>query len=98
MVGLTDNDVPILWNSFGQRYNPDFIVVGTDDVHWVVEVKADKDLATEDVQGKRQAARRWANHVSAADEVGVTWRYLLAAESDVTAAKGSWPALKSLGS
>src|SRR3954447_7612864 len=26
------------------------------------------------VQGKRQAARRWANHVSAADEVGVTWR------------------------
>jgi len=92
-----DRAPPILWTSAGREYTPDFLVIETDGAHWVVEVKADKDMATADVQGKRQAAKRWANHVSAADEVDVTWRYLLVSESDATAAKGSWPALKGLG-
>jgi type III restriction enzyme len=97
-VRLHVNDLPILWNAFGQQYNPDLIVIDTDGTHWVVEVKMDKEMASEDVQRKREAARRWANHVSADDQVGVTWRYLLASETDVTTAKGSWEALKGLGS
>jgi hypothetical protein len=46
---------------------------------------------------KREAAQRWANYVTADEQVGVTWRYLLAPESDVKAAKRSWAALKKLG-
>ena len=95
-VRLHLNELPILWNSGGQHYNPDFLVVETDGTHWVVEVKMDKEMASADVQGKREAATRWANHVSASDEVGVTWRYLLASEADVSTAKGSWSALKAL--
>ena len=95
-VRLHLNELPILWNSGGQQYNPDFIVIEEDGTHWVVEVKMDKEMASEDVQGKREAATRWANHVSADDAVGVTWRYLLAAESDITTSKGSWDALKQL--
>jgi type III restriction enzyme len=49
------------------------------------------------VQGKREAAQRWANYVTADASVGKTWRYLLVAESDVEMAKSSWPALKRLG-
>ena len=49
-----------------------------------------------DVAGKRVAARRWANHVRADDQVSTTWRYLLASETDVKTARGSWSALKSL--
>jgi type III restriction enzyme len=56
----------------------------------------DKDVTRADVQGKREAARRWANHVSADESVGTTWRYILASESDVKTAKGSWQALKQL--
>lgn len=97
-VRLHRNDLPILWNSAGNDYNPDFLVVETDGTHWVVEVKANKDMETYDVQGKREAARRWANHVSADDQVDARWRYLLASEADVEAAKGSWTALKNLGS
>lgn len=67
-------------------------------MHWVVEVKADRDMPSDEVQAKRHAARRWANHVTAADQVDVTWRYLLVSENDVVSAKGSWSALKSLGS
>lgn len=90
-------ELPILWSSGGREYNPDFIVIETDGTHWVVEVKADKDIQSEDVKGKREAAQRWANHVSADPQVKTQWRYLLASESDIKTAKGSWDALKRLG-
>lgn len=96
-VRLHINDLPILWNSGGQNYNPDLIVIDKDDTHWVVEVKMEKEVKSEDVQAKREAAKRWANHVSADDKVKVTWKYLLVSESDVQTAKGSWTALKKLG-
>jgi type III restriction enzyme len=55
-------------------------------------------MTSVEVQGKREAAKRWANYVNADAGVGTTWRYLLASESDVDDAKGAWPALKKLGS
>lgn len=96
-VRLHVGELPILWNSGGQQYNPDFIVIDTGRVHWIVEVKMDKEMTSADVQGKREAAARWANHVSANEQVGTTWRYLLVAESDVSMARGSWSSLKQIG-
>ena len=61
------------------------------------QVKMNKEMGSADVQGKREAAKRWANHVTADATVGTTWRYLLVSEDDVTDAKGSWAALKRLG-
>ena len=97
-VRLHINELPILWTSGGRQYNPDFIVVEKSGLHWVVEVKMTKEMGSEDVEGKREAAKRWANHVSADERVGVPWRYLLVSEDDVRTAKGSWSALKGLGS
>lgn len=57
----------------------------------------DKEMASEDVMGKREAAKCWANYVNADEKVRVPWRYLLVSESDVDIAKGSWSALKKLG-
>lgn len=96
-VRLHVGELPILWNSAGQQYNPDFVVIGGDDVHWVVEVKMDKEMASADVKGKRNAAKRWANYVTADEQVSVPWRYLLVSEADVETAKGSWRALQKLG-
>jgi type III restriction enzyme len=96
-VRLHIGELPILWNSAGQEYNPDLIVIESDGIHWVVEVKMDKEMTSEDVKGKREAARRWANYVTADRTAGVAWRYLLLSESDVETAKGSWPAMKKLG-
>lgn len=95
-VRLHINELPILWTSSGQQYNPDFIVIEGNGTHWVVEVKMDKEMSSEDVQGKREAAMRWANHVSADEGVGSTWRYLLVSENDIGTARGSWNALKQL--
>jgi type III restriction enzyme len=95
-VRLHINDLPILWSSAGQQYNPDLLVIQTDGTHWVVEVKMDKEMTTASVQGKREAAKRWANHVTADVSVDQAWKYLLVSESDVATAKGSWRALKQL--
>jgi type III restriction enzyme len=95
-VRLHLKELPILWNSGGQEYNPDLIVVEENGEHIIVETKMEKEMKAADVQAKREAALRWANHVSIAPEVGVTWRYLLVSESDINTAKGSWSALKKL--
>ena len=47
--------------------------------------------------GKTALLLVWDN-VSADEKVGATWRYLLVSGSDVRTAKGSWEALKALGS
>jgi type III restriction enzyme len=95
-VRLQRGDLPILWSDGGREYNPDFIAVQDDNVRFVIEVKADRDLPTGDVQGKREAAQRWANHVNADPSVPDPWAYLLASETDLRTAHGSWPALRQL--
>lgn len=94
---LQVGDLPILWAQ-GRSYHPDFIVVETSGDHFVLEIKMDKERESEDVKGKREAARRWANHVNAEGQVGARWSYLLALETDVREAAGSWTALRGLAS
>ena len=94
-VRLQIGDLPILWTG-ACEYNPDFIAIDRAGAHWLIEVKMDKELASADVRGKRAAARRWANYVSAALD-DTTWSYLLVSESDVKTARGAWEALKALG-
>ena len=91
---LQNNDLPILWSSAGQQYNPDFVAVERDGDHWVVEVKADKEMTTEAVQGKRKAAKRWVQYVNADEQVDEIWHYMLASETDIKTAKEDWDALK----
>lgn len=76
----------------GGTYNPDFIAAANGS-RWVVETKADRDLKTDVVQEKRQAAQRWANHVTSDERVTETWHYLLVGETDLKQARGDWQAL-----
>lgn len=91
---LHRGDLPILWQSDGREYNPDFIAVETDGTHWLLESKMDKEIRAADVRGKENAALRWANRVSA--KTKTPWRYLLLSETDIAEARGSWPALRQL--
>jgi type III restriction enzyme len=58
----------------------------------------DKEMASAEVKNKQTAARRWASHVSNDPKAEAEWRYLLLSETDIRDAKGSWPALKKMGS
>ncbi|TAK20478.1 MAG: hypothetical protein EPO26_18055 [Chloroflexota bacterium] len=94
---LQIDDLPILWTG-AREYNPDFVAVDKGGAHWVIEVKMDRERASADVRGKRDAARRWANYVSADEKVeGANWCYLLIFEEDLETVKGSWEALRKLG-
>ncbi len=98
---LHRNDLPITWTRDGKNYNPDFVVIETDgDVRraWLVEVKSDKDAPTAEVQGKRNAAKVWANIVNGSGKTpNVEWGYLLLTETDIDQAHESWPRMKALG-
>jgi type III restriction enzyme len=48
-VRLHTGELPILWNSAGREYNPDFIVIENDGTHWIVEVKMNKEMTSADV-------------------------------------------------
>lgn len=96
-IRLQRGDLPILWHGSGREYNPDFIAVDTDETHWIIEVKMNKEMLSAEVQAKREAAIRWSQYVNADDKVTAIWRYLLVSESHVKTAKGSWMALRGLG-
>jgi type III restriction enzyme len=96
-VRLQIGEVPILWRSDGREYNADLIVVETAGKHWVVEIKADNAIPSEEVQAKRTAAKRWVQHVNAATVTGTDWGYLLVSQTDIDQCQGSWSALKALG-
>jgi type III restriction enzyme len=63
----------------GALYHPDFVVIDTDNVHWVVEGKADRDTDRPEVHARRQAAEEWATAVRDHAEFG-DWRYLFVPE------------------
>ncbi len=54
-----------------RNYFPDFVAVGIDGTHWLLETKG---AETEEVRYKDQAARLWCENATAL--CGTTWRYL----------------------
>ncbi|MGH3766887.1 MAG: DEAD/DEAH box helicase [Pseudonocardiaceae bacterium] len=97
-VRLQVGELPIVWQSGGRTYHADMIVAETSGDRWLVEIKADKDVSTYEVQAKRTAAQRWVNHINASGTVNAEWHYVLVTETDIADAAGSWAALKKLGS
>jgi len=65
----------------GGTYTPDFYACVAD-VHYLLEVKADRDVADDEVQAKKEAAKKLARAVSDQGKYG-TWRYLLISEDDL---------------
>lgn len=96
-VRLHRNDLPILWHNPGRYYNPDLIAVENNGTHRLIEVKSDRDVDSDDVAAKANAARRWVNRVNASDKVSAHWHYLLVSETDIAQCKESWAALRLLG-
>lgn len=95
-----DQSVPLRITYFAgavqRQYEPDFIVIDDEGVHWIVEGKRDSEMASPTVIAKRDAAAAWVSTVNASDEVPESWAYVLASES-VCAAASSWGAVKSAG-
>jgi type III restriction enzyme len=91
-VRLVRNDIPIMYTSGANHYNPDFVVVLGDGTHVLTEVKAESAVSTEQVQRKKEAAGRWARRAS--QEMEGDWEYLLVTDRDVRECKGAWAVLR----
>lgn len=72
------NQFNILWGRARKQYEPDFIVE-TDDSIYMVETKAEKDIETNEVQEKKQAAIKYCEYASkyADENKGKTWKYMI---------------------
>ena len=96
-VRLHQGDLPIVWTEGGNRYEPHFVIVEVTGEHLLVEVKADRDLSSNEVRAKRDAAQRWAAYANdGLPQGGPRWSYLLISETDLREAKEDWAALKKL--
>ncbi|MFC7540718.1 hypothetical protein ACFQU2_16320 [Siccirubricoccus deserti] len=75
-----------IWYRRGQRYEPDF-VVETQTEKLICEVKARRDMESQEVQAKATAARIWVGHAN--EHARATgrkpWRYALIPDNTVTA-------------
>ncbi len=82
-----------VWITYDQtrRYFPDFIVIDSEGVHWLVEDKGDGQVTDATVLVKQAAAEEWAALVTDSKLFGV-WRYLVVSESDIKSAS-NWEAL-----
>ena len=78
-VRLQGDDLEVQWRK--GIYEPDFYVRATDGTNYVLEVKADKDLSSDVVNAKKDAARTWSRLVT--DSGAGTWKYLLCGEEVV---------------
>ena len=77
----------ILWTQ--GRYYPDFYARSGDE-HFVIEVKADNQMTSDEVQAKATAARHFVEMVNAQPGFG-HWTYLLISQSTAETAR-SWSA------
>ncbi len=78
------NQFNIIWNKQGNQYEPDFIVE-TDDIIYMVEVKKDIDIATNEVQEKKKAGIKYCENATEynLENNKKEWKYIIIPASEV---------------
>lgn len=78
------NQFNIIWNKQGSQYEPDFIVE-TDDIIYMVEVKKDIDIATNEVQEKKKAGIKYCENVTEYNLKNnkKEWKYIIIPASEI---------------
>lgn len=78
------NQFNIIWNKQGSQYEPDFIVE-TDDIIYMVEVKKDIDIATNEVQEKKKAGIKYCENATEynLENNKKEWKYIMIPASEI---------------
>ena len=75
------NQLGLFWKA-GQQYNPDFLVETTTG-KFMVEVKALKDVTSDEVVAKTKEGLKWCEFASTADPDHKTWHYRLVSDDNI---------------
>lgn len=72
------------WNVHGSIYEPDFVVETKDGI-WIVEIKAEDEIASEEVQEKKRAALQYCRYATDHNQEngGKKWGYILIPSKEV---------------
>jgi type III restriction enzyme len=91
---LYDADGASIAFRINRTYRPDFIVLDTNGVYWILEGKATSGRTDDEVQDKRGAAERLVSRLVSAEHFEDTrWGYLVAYEDTIAKAR-SWAQLR----
>ena len=75
------NQLGLFWKA-GQQYTPDFLVETTNG-KFMVEVKALKDVTSEEVQSKAREGIKWCRFASTVDPDNKPWEYKLVSDDNI---------------
>lgn len=75
------NQLGLFWKA-GQQYNPDFLIETTTG-KFMVEVKALKDVTSDEVVAKAKEGLKWCEFASTADPDHKTWHYRLVSDDNI---------------
>ena len=78
------NQFNIMWNRAGDRYEPDF-VVETNDTIYMVEIKQDREIMSDEVQNKKKAALKYCEDATEYNKANgkKDWKYIIIPGSEV---------------
>lgn len=85
---LYTNDGACVAYTVNQNYYPDFVVLDTDGVYWIIEAKADNERGDETVENKKAAMEDTLRKLYMIDDFeDQTWEYILAFETEIKSAQ-----------
>ena len=78
------NQFNIMWNRAGERYEPDFIVETTDTIY-MIEIKRDDQIYSDEVQKKKEAALKYCEDATEYNKSNgkKEWKYIIIPGSEV---------------
>lgn len=78
------NQFNIMWNRAGERYEPDFIVETTDTIY-MIEIKRDDQIYSDEVQKKKEAALKYCEDATEYNKANgkKDWKYIIIPGSEV---------------
>lgn len=101
-VRLRRGDLAVNWTGTGRQYHPDLLAVEPEAPRhgrivrrcWVIEVKADNQVESDEVVDKFEAVKQWAARINAEGSADPDeWHVMLASETAIAQARGSWSQL-----
>lgn len=75
------NQLGIFWRA-GQQYTPDFLVE-TETEKYMVEVKSERDIRSDEVISKAREGIKWCNYASTVDPDQKSWKYSLISDKNI---------------
>jgi type III restriction enzyme len=85
---ITDNIYLNYWYNGYRRYYPDFIVIDSNEIHYLVETKSEEGRDNEIVRRKSESANQWIEKLNS--KQAKKWIYLFITDENIDKSENDW--------